>query len=172
VYGAVQHSGGFVAIQSALGRGTDVHLYFPKAEAGPIVSQTNFPANQAPPEGHGEHILVVEDNDRVREATESRLRSLGYAVLGAKTGVEAIKLIESEKQVALVFSDIVMPGRMTGYDVAEWVRSNKPGLNVLLTTGYSNVPTMVNKAARGIRVLSKPYTREELAHALRGALTA
>ena len=65
-----------------------------------------------------------------------------------------------------------MPGRMTGYDVAEWVRSNKPGLKVLLTTGYSNVPTVVSKAARGIRVLGKPYTREQLAHALRGAFSA
>jgi len=172
VYGAVQHSGGFVAIQSAVAKGTVVHLYFPKAEAGPIVSQTNFLANQAPPEGHGEHVLVVEDNDKLREATEARLKSLGYAVLGAKTGAEAIKLIESEEQVALVFSDIVMPGRMTGYDIAAWIRSNKPGLKVLLTTGYSNVPTVVSKAARGIRVLGKPYTREQLAHALRGAFTA
>ena len=71
-----------------------------------------------------------------------------------------------------MFSDIVMPGRMTGYDVAAWVRSNKPGLKVLLTTGYSNVPTVVSRATRGIRVLGKPYTREQLAHALRGALTA
>ena len=172
VYGAVQHSGGFIAIQSALSKGTAVHLYFPKVEAGPIVSETNFPANRAPPEGHGEGILLVEDNDRVREATESRLKSLGYAVLVARTGVEAIKLIESEEQFALVFSDIVMPGSMTGYHIAEWVRSNNPGLKVLLTTGYSNVPTVVSKATRGIRVLGKPYTREQLAHALRGALTA
>jgi CheY-like chemotaxis protein len=172
VYGAVQHSAGFVTIQSAVGKGTVVHLYFPKSEVGPIANQTNFPANQAPPEGHGEHILVVEDNDRVREATERRLKSLGYVVLRAKTGAEAIKLLESAEQVALVFSDIVMPGRMTGYDVAAWVRSNKPGLKVLLTTGYSNVPTVVSKEARGIRVLGKPYTREQLAHALRGALTA
>src|SRR5215467_9574613 len=99
VYGAIQHSGGFVDIQSAVDKGTVVHLYFPKAEAGPKVNQTNFPANQAPPEGHGEHILVVEDNDRVRAATESRLKSLGYAVLGAKTGMEAIKLMESDPRL-------------------------------------------------------------------------
>jgi CheY-like chemotaxis protein len=170
VYGAVQHSGGFVAIQSDLGKGTTVHLYFPKAEAGVIVSQSRFSAHQALPEGHGERILVVEDNDRVRDATEGRLESLGYAVLEAKTGAEAIKLLESGEQVALVFSDIALPGSMTGYDVAEWVRSNKPDLKLLLTTGYSNMPLAASAAVRTIRVLRKPYTREQLARALREAL--
>jgi signal transduction histidine kinase/ActR/RegA family two-component response regulator len=170
VYGAIQHSGGFVAIQSALGKGTDVHLYFPKAEAGWIVSQSRFSAHEASPEGHGERILLVEDNDRVREATDGRLESLGYAVLEAKTGVEAIKLLETGEQVALVFSDIALPGSMTGYDVAEWVRSNKPDLKVLLTTGYSEMPLAASEVVRAIRVVRKPYTREQLARALREAI--
>jgi two-component system CheB/CheR fusion protein len=169
VYGAVQHSGGFVAIQSALGKGTDVHLYFPKAE-GLIVSQSRLSANEVSPEGHGERILVVEDNDRVREATEGRLESLGYAVLEAKTGVVAIKLLESGEQVGLVFSDIALPGSMTGYDVAEWVRSKKPNLKLLLTTGYSDMPIAASEAVRAIQVVRKPYTREQLARALREAL--
>ena len=69
-----------------------------------------------------------------------------------------------------MFSDIVMPGGMTGYDVAEWVRSMKPDLKVLLTTGYSDMPIAVSEAARKIKVLGKPYTREQLARALREAL--
>ena len=120
--------------------------------------------------GTGELILVVEDNDRVREATVRRLESLGYAVVEAKTGPEAITLLESGKPIALVFSDIVMPGGMTGYDVAEWVRSKKPGLKVLLTTGYSEMPIGASEAVREIKVLGKPYTREQLACALREAL--
>ena len=139
VHSTVRQSGGFVAIDSAVGEGTSVHLYFPKAEPGPIVSRAT-PSTQKAPLGDGELILVVEDNDKVREATVSRLESLGYAVLEAKTGPEAITLLESGEAVSLVFSDIVMPGGMTGYDVAEWVRSMKPELKVLLTSGYSDMP--------------------------------
>ena len=120
--------------------------------------------------GDGELILVVEDNDKVREATVSRLESLGYAVLKAKTGPEAISLLEAGHPISLVFSDIVMPGGMTGYDVAEWVRSMKPGLKVLLTTGNSELPIVASGAMQKIKVLGKPYTREQLAHALRDAL--
>ena len=79
-------------------------------------------------------------------------------------------MLKSGEPIALVFSDIVMPGGMTGYDVAEWVRSMKPDLKVLLTTGYSDMPLAVSEAARKIKVLGKPYTREQLACALREAL--
>jgi signal transduction histidine kinase/ActR/RegA family two-component response regulator len=169
VYGTARQSGGFVKIDSTVGEGTTVCLYFPKAEPGPIVSRAR-PSTKAAPLGNGELILAVEDNDKVREATVSRLESLGYAVLQAKTGPEAITLLESGEPVALVFSDIVMPGGMTGYEVAEWVRSTKPDLKVLLTTGYSDVPLAVSEAVRQINVLEKPYTREQLACTLRGAL--
>jgi CheY-like chemotaxis protein len=114
--------------------------------------------------------LLVEDNDKVREATVSRLESLGYAVLPTSTGPEAIKLLESDEPVDLVFSDIVLPGNMTGYDVAEWVRSKKPDLKVVLTSGYSEMPLAVSEAVREIRLLAKPDTREQLAHALHEAL--
>ena len=120
--------------------------------------------------GDGELILVVEDNDRVREATVSRLESLGYAVLKAKTGAEAITLLESGEPIALVFSDIVMPGGTTGYDLAEWIHLMKHGLKVLLTSGYSDMPLAESEAVRSLEVLGKPYTREQLAYALRAAL--
>ena len=161
VHSTVRQSGGFVAIDSTEGEGTSVHLYFPKAEPGPIVSRA-APSPKEAPLGDGELILLVEDNDKVREATVNRLESLGYAVLEAKTGPEAITLLKSGEPIALVFSDIVMPGGMTGYDVAEWVRSMKPEVKVLLTTGYSEMPLAVSEAARKIKVLGKPYTREQL----------
>jgi signal transduction histidine kinase len=169
VYATVKQSGGFIAIDSVVGKGTTVELYFPKVEAGlsdirPIVSTGQAPL------GSGERILVVEDNDKVREATVSRLESLGYAGLPTRTGAQAIKLLESGEPVALVFSDIVLPGKMTGYDVAEWVRSNRPDLKVVLTSGYSNMPLAASEAVREVRVLAKPYTREQLAHALRESL--
>ena len=169
VHSAVRQSGGFVAIDSTEGEGTSVHLYFPKAEPGPIVSRA-APSPKEAPLGDGELILLVEDNDKVREATANRLEFIGYAVLEAKTGPEAITLLESGEPIVLVFSDIVMPGGMTGYDVAERVRSMKPDLKVLLTSGYSDTPLAVSEAARKIKVLGKPYTRGQLACALREAL--
>ena len=169
VYGTVQQSGGFVAICSAVAKGTSVHLYFPKADPGPRESDATPTAIEAPL-GKGELILIIEDNDNVREATVRRLQSLNYAVLGARTGPEAIKLLQTGKPVALVFADIVMPGGMTGYDVAEWVRTSKPGLKVLLTSGYTNMQAALNDADRAAEVLTKPYTREQLAQALREAL--
>jgi len=169
VYATVQQSGGFVAIDSVVGKGTTVQLYFPKVEAGFSEIRASVPTGHAPL-GNGERILVVEDNDKVREATVSRLESLGYAVLPTRTGAQAIKQLESGEPVALVFCDIVLPGKMTGYDVAEWVRSNRPDLKVVLTSGYSNMPLAASEAVREVRVLAKPYTREQLAYALRETL--
>jgi signal transduction histidine kinase len=169
VHGTVRQSGGFVAIESAVGQGTSVHLYFPKAEPIPIVSPASLSTKEAPL-GDGELILVVEDNDKVREATVSGLEGLGYAVLEAKTGPDAITLLESDEPIALVFSDIVMPGGMTGYDVAERVRSMKPDVKVLLTSGYNDLGVMVKITVRDVKVLGKPYTRAQLAWALRDAI--
>jgi signal transduction histidine kinase len=113
VYGIVQQSGGFVAIDSVVGKGTTVQLHFPKVEASPTDTRVTVSTGQAPL-GDGERILLVEDNDKVREATVSRLESLGYAVLPTRTGAQAIKLLEAGEIVALVFSDIMLPGEMTG----------------------------------------------------------
>jgi signal transduction histidine kinase/CheY-like chemotaxis protein len=169
VYGTVQQSGGFVAIESELGKGTTVNLHFPKVDTRPGEIAAAVSASE-PPLGEGERILVVEDNDKVRKATVSRLETLGYAVVQARTGIEAIKLLESGEPVDLVFSDIVMPGSTTGYDVAEWIRAKRPDLKVVLTSGYSHMPLAASEAVRGIRVLGKPCTREQLVHALRQAL--
>jgi signal transduction histidine kinase len=169
VRGTVRQSGGFVAIESAVGQGTSVHVYFPKAEPVPIVSGASLSTKEAPL-GDGELILVVEDNDKVREATVSGLESLGYAALEAKTGPDAVTLLEFDEPIALVFSDIVMPGGMTGYDVAEHVCSMKPDLKVLLTSGYSDLGVKATKSARAVKILAKPYTRAQLAWALRDAL--
>jgi CheY-like chemotaxis protein len=168
VYATVHQSGGFVAIDSVVGRGTTVQMYFPKGEGGSDLRAT-VSTKQALL-GDGQRILLVEDNDRVREATVSRLESLGYAVQQASTGAEAIRLLESGEPVDVVFSDVVMPGGMSGYDVAEWVRSKKPDLKVVLTSGYSKMPFAVSEAVRAIRLLAKPYTREQLARALHEAL--
>ena len=169
VYATVLQSEGFVKIDSTVGKGTSVHLYFPKAEPGSIVRDAG-PSTTAAPMGDGELILVVEDNDIVREATVSRLESLGYSAVAAKTASEAITLLESAEPITLVLSDIVMPGGMSGYDLAEWIRSTKPDLKVLLTSGHADVPLPVSQGVRDSKVLWKPYTRQQLAGAIRDAL--
>ena len=93
-----------------------------------------------------------------------------YRVYLADTHAEAIALLKSGEPIALVFSDILMPGGMTGYDVAEWVQSMKPEVKVLQTTGYSEMPVAVSETVRKVQLLGKPYTREQLACALREAL--
>jgi CheY-like chemotaxis protein len=169
VHGTVRQAGGFVTIDSTVEKGTSVHLNFPKAEPGPLVNNARFRTEEVPL-GDGELILVVEDRDQVREATLSRLESLGYAVLEANTGPDAITLLECGEPIALVFSDIVMSGGMSGYDLAEWVRLMKPEIKVLLTSGYRDIPIGASEAVRKIKVLGKPNTREQLAWALREAL--
>src|SRR5262245_42739535 len=169
VYGMIRQSGGFVSIASTVGKGTSVQLYFPKTEARPNELPAIVSAGEAPT-GNGERILVVEDNDKVRDATVRRLESLGYAAFQARTGPEAIELLESGEPAALVFSDIVMPGKMTGYDVADWIRSNRPNIKVVLASAHSNMPLASSEAVRDIRMLGKPYTREQLAHAFQEAL--
>jgi signal transduction histidine kinase/CheY-like chemotaxis protein len=169
VRSTVRQAGGFVTIASTIREGTSVCLYFPRAEPELIVSRAKLSTQEAPL-GDGELILVVEDNDKVRQATVSGLESLGYAVLEAKTGPDAIKLLESGAPIALVFSDVVMPGGMTGYDVAERVRSMKHDLKVLLASGYSGLDVKVRKSASDLKTLEKPYSRVQLACALREAL--
>jgi signal transduction histidine kinase len=168
VRSTVRQAGGFVTIASTVGEGTSARLYFPRAEPELIVSRAK-PSAQEAPLGDGELILVVEDNDKVRQATVSGLESLGYAVLEAKTGPDAIKLLESGEPIALVFSDVVMPGGMTGYDVAERVRSMRPDLKVLLASGYCGLEVKVRETARDLKTLEKPYSRAQLACALREA---
>ena len=107
-------------------------LSLPHATEGLLQKQAG--RTDSSPQGDGELILVVEDGDLVRNVTLERLEALGYAVIEARSGPEAIKRLKSDEPIALVFSDIVMPGGMTGHDLARWV--SPPALvKVLLTSG-------------------------------------
>jgi CheY-like chemotaxis protein len=125
------------------------------------------------PLGNGELVLVVEDNDDVREVTLKRIESLGYAVTEARTGPEALQRLQSQEPVELVLSDIVMPGGMSGYDVARWLASNKPEIKAVLCSGYNEGDRRDSESSiRDLTILGKPYTREQLADALNKALAA
>ncbi|HMN38814.1 MAG TPA: PAS domain S-box protein [Hyphomicrobium sp.] len=163
---------GFATILSKPGDGCLVNIYLPRAQ-DPTEKRLSAPIPRRNlPMGDGELVLVVEDDDQVREVTLGRVESLGYAVVAARSGPEAVQCLQAADPIRLVLTDIVMPGGMTGYDVARWVRVNASGIGVILTSGY-------NEGDRGAgdgnalleeKILVKPYSREQLASALHDAL--
>ena len=170
VYGFAQQSGGHAAIESSPGRGTTVRLYLPRADADTNATAAQF-AEAVPMSEASEVILVVEDNDEVRELTMQRVEGLGYVVLEAESGPAAINLLRSGEHIDLVLSDIVMAGGMSGYDVASWVREHAPQIKVVLTTGYAAEEARHAPWEAGSGpILRKPYKRAQLAVALHDAL--
>ncbi len=168
VASVARQTGGFATVLSASGRGCTVSVYLPRSTE---VSPARVMQPSEVPLGDGELVLVVEDDELVREVTLKRIESLGYAVAEARTGPEAIERLQSPDPIQLVLSDVVMPGGMTGYDVARWVASNRPEIKVIMCSGY-------NEGDRGgaegpihdAVILCKPYSRDELAGALSNAL--
>jgi PAS domain S-box-containing protein len=171
VYGFARQSGGFVDISSEVGKGTTVQVCLPRAK-DEVAGARRTSTEGKVPTGEGELILVVEDNEQVRQVTLARLESLGYDVLEAQSGPEAIEVLKSAAPVALVFSDVVMPGGMSGYDIARWVHKSKPGIKVLLTSGNEEPARREAPDLSTLSVLGKPYSRAQLGHAVHDALLA
>jgi CheY-like chemotaxis protein len=164
VYGFVRQSGGFLSIESKVGRGTKVSLHLPRAPSEAPASSTAGRTDLL--KGSGEVILVVEDDDHVRRIAVMNLEALGYKVLEAGNGVEAKAILAKANEISLVFSDVVMPGGVSGYDLAEWIQTEKPGLKVLLATGHNDL-TVDDTLRSSVPLLGKPYKRAQLAHAIR-----
>lgn len=170
VYGFVKQTGGHITIYSEPGHGTTFNLYFPRidgvtAQASPQVKGTADPHAR-------ETILVVEDDERVRRLTITRLKLIGYQVLEASDGPKALDILSKEHAVDLVFTDLVMPGGMSGREVAARARQLKPGIKVLLTSGYAEELVHGDDLEREqLKVLRKPYHQSDLVAALRDVLT-
>ena len=168
VYGFVKQSGGHVEIHSEPGAGTTVRLYLPRTdrpEDGPVVTEAG------PVVGGTETILVAEDDDEVRATVVALLRDLGYDVLTARDAAGAFAMIEDGAAVDLLFTDVVMPGRMRSSELARLARERLPGLAVLFTSGYTeNSIVHDGRLDPGVDLLSKPYSREALARKLRQVL--
>jgi CheY-like chemotaxis protein len=117
-------------------------------------------------------VLVVEDDDRVRRLTANRLKQLGYRVREASHGADALAELGRSSDIDLVFTDLVMPGGMSGLDLATRVRRDYPSARVVLTSGYSAGLVSGTKSDElGLKLLRKPYRQSELARVLREALT-
>jgi len=170
VHGFVKQSRGHIELYSEPGEGTTVKLYMPRATtAAPAPAQA--PTTTAG--GGGETVLLVEDDTLVRQYASSQLQELGYQVLTAGSGPEAMELLDAQYDIDLLFTDVIMPGGMSGRDVAEEARRRRPGLRILFTSGYAeNAIVHHGRLEPGMRLLGKPYRRSELARAVRQALEA
>jgi CheY-like chemotaxis protein len=127
---------------------------------------------QAPrePRGADETVLVVEDDPRLRQLTCDRIANLGYRVLVASDGPTAMQVLDQQPAVRLLFSDIVMPGGLSGLDLAKRVRERYPALRIVLTTGYAPELSDETGDNLGLLILRKPYRKADLAHVLQEAL--
>lgn len=173
VYGFVRQSGGHVTLYSELGHGTSFGLYFPAMQqtADADVGAIKRGKEPASPRGRGETILIVEDNARVRKLSIERIRDLGFETLEADSGDQAYKMLKEGAAVDLVFSDLVMPGELNGYELAAKVAAEFPKLKVLLTSGYASdvvTDSMLSGAPQDI--LHKPYRQSGLAQRLHALL--
>ncbi|HUN39677.1 MAG TPA: response regulator [Acetobacteraceae bacterium] len=169
VYGFMKQSEGHVALESEPGRGTSFRLYLPRsapvrASAAAITPQ---PCGELPT--GSETVLVVEDNPQVRELATETISGLGYRVLEASTGQDALDILQRNGTVDLLFSDIVLPDGMNGFELVRKARALHTGLRALMTSGYANANRPVSERP-DVPVLLKPYHRNELAERIRLAL--
>ncbi|TCR76704.1 PAS domain-containing sensor histidine kinase [Rhizobium sp. BK376] len=173
VYGFAKQSGGHVQLYSEAGQGTSVRLFLPAAQraTGNQAAEAGNGEEQQPgiPRGF-EKILVVEDDPRVRRVAVSRLADAGYNIVEAANGHEALDRLKEHPDVAMLFTDIVMPGGMTGDELANTVRAIMPGIKVLFTSGYAEPTIAGREIAHSGSWLKKPYTARELAVRLRELL--
>ena len=173
VHGFVQQSHGKLDIESEPGQGTLVRMVFKVAEQAASDDASlaeRRGGTPAEPEQRRCRILVVEDNDDVRELAESMLEMAGYEVLSAPSGERALGLLESGERADLLFTDVIMPGGMNGLELIERVHARRPGLPVLVTTGYMDELPGRGRPSGTLDVLSKPYQHQDLLDRVGAAL--
>ncbi|HEY0491805.1 MAG TPA: response regulator [Telluria sp.] len=167
-YGFVKQSGGEILLKSEQGQGTSVKIFLLKSASEPVAEDECPPA---PLVGGVETILVVEDEEDVRNSTVELLSALGYQVLEAEDAASAIAMVDAGAQLDMVFSDVIMPGKVTALEMGEAIRTRLPGVEVLFTSGYAEgVLTHEGKLDAGVNLLQKPYTADVLSSRIRHLL--
>jgi len=169
IYGFARQSKGLAAIESRMGEGTTVSLYFPKAEAGQSAEEEAAPDLSEIPRGN-EKILVVEDDAIIRAIALAMLEELGYAVLEAENGAAALDVLKTEQGIDLLMTDVMMPGNINGPQLAAQAKYDNPNLKIIFATGCNSdeLPPENNDLHAGL--LSKPYRKNELARKIRATL--
>jgi signal transduction histidine kinase/CheY-like chemotaxis protein len=171
VYGFVRQSNGHVRIDSQEGKGTTVHLYLPRADGAAAPDTARDGAGELRGEAPAAlKILVVEDAGDVREIAVMVLRKGGYTVLEAPDAATALDMLARDPEIALVFTDVVMPGTMNGIDLARTVVERWPTLRLILTSGYAERLTEREWLPPDVGFLRKPYRPLELIGKVRAAV--
>jgi len=170
VYGTLKQIGGFIFVDSEAGRGTTFSLYFPPAPTRSVTS----PSAAATVEGGDSHgrvtVLIVEDESAVRNLVASSLRNEGYRLLLATSAEEALRIVDThDGTIDLLLTDAIMPGR-SGVDLARELVARKPGLPVILMSGYTEETLPVGDLAPVITLLQKPFTPRDLRQRIRAIL--
>jgi len=171
VYGFVKQSGGYVAIDSEPGRGTTVNIYLPRHGGADSAEEREEPEYASLPGGRSDElVLVVEDEDQVREFSTETLRDLGYSVLAAPNGPAALEILRQRSDIRLLFTDVVMP-EMNGRQLVDQARALRPGLKCIFTTGYArDAIGPQGSVDQGVALLQKPFTVAQLAVRVRQEL--
>jgi nitrogen-specific signal transduction histidine kinase len=168
VYGFIKQSQGYIDLQTEEGKGATFSLYLPVGHAQDAAAE---PAKKSAARRGTETILLVEDDDLVRQHVGIQLKGLGYRIIEAEDGPRALVVLEQRRDIALLFTDVMMPGGMNGRELAERATATWPQLRVLFSSGYSNEMLMENgRLIDGVALLPKPYSRRQLADKVREAL--
>jgi len=167
VYGFVKRYGGNIKIYSEPGVGTTIRIYLPRSRAAATVLPANN-GNVADLPCGDESVLIVDDETDLLQLADQYLKDLGYRTCMAEDAMQAIQILENDRTFDLLFSDVVMPGGMNGYELAQQATLLIPGLKVLLTSGFTSNTIAHNGLARfSAHLLSKPYRKTELAQRVR-----
>jgi PAS domain S-box-containing protein len=168
VYGFVKQSAGHINIYSEEGHGTTIKMYLPPGTEAVIASDITLSSAL---EGGNETILVVEDDELVRNYVLAQLHSLGYRTLSAANAAEALEIIAAGHEFDLLFTDVIMPGAMNGRQLATEIQKSRPDLKVLFTSGYTeNAIIHHGRLDSGVTLLAKPYRKSEMARMIRKTL--
>jgi signal transduction histidine kinase len=171
VYGFAKQSGGHVEIDSADGSGTEVRLYLPSSDASPRKREGDEDTD--PHRGCGESVLVLEDESALRRLIVTHLENLGYSVVPVANGREALSAIESMESIDLLLSDVMLPGGISGLEVAAEMKRRRPEAKILMMSGYAKeILTGENPLEPGDALLGKPFQLTELARKVRVLLDA
>jgi CheY-like chemotaxis protein len=168
VYGFMKQSGGHVKIYSEIGEGTTVNLYLPRHHSAEEIEQADEPSGSD--RGNGETVLVVEDDDGVRQYASEILRDLNYQILEARDAASALRLLDAEKPFDLLLTDVVLPGK-NGRELATEIENRRPGVKVIFMTGYSrNAIVHHGRLDPGTELITKPLIEGVLARKIRQVL--
>lgn len=169
VHGFAEQSGGIATIESKMGRGTTVQLLLPRSREAQAEREDTIVSKVAP--GGNETILVVEDDEDLRETVVTALSQLGYRALQAPNAAAALRILSGPEKIHLLFTDVMMPGGMLGPALAKRARELRPNIEVLFTTGYAETTVLASTAGLSSSdVINKPYRNEDLAMRIRYVL--